>query len=721
MKACRMDNKAILIVDDVELNRAILSELFHEAHPILEAANGQQALEILRERHNDIVVVLLDIIMPVMDGYEVLQAMNREKWLERIPVVLITAENSDTASLKSYDLGVSDIINKPFNPSIVKRRVENIIELYAHKGHLESLVSEQVQRLEDQARKINQANAFMIEALSSVVEFRSFESGQHIKRIRFTTRILLEAMAVRYPKYGLTPLSMDKISLAASMHDIGKIAIPDAVLNKPGKLTYEEFEVMKTHTLKGCDLLQSLNYSQSETFYRYCYDICRSHHERWDGRGYPDGLVGARIPIWAQVVALADVYDALTSERVYKPAYTHQQAVDMILGGECGAFNPELLEVFRDEAPRLEKGPHGTPEEQQREEEATAFDPFAEEEQAAGCRDSEVLSSRTLWLLEREREKYRIVTELSGDIVFSYDMVTDTLEFSEKYHTVFGRDIRLPHAAETVLHSPFIHEDDRSLISARLGGLTPQHPQCRLELRILTAEGAYEWFEVYAHALWDADSGYECVGYLGKLVNIHERKAETSLLREQARSDALTGLDNRSRVEERVRAALRSEPDALAALLFMDIDNFKSVNDQHGHLAGDVVLRRVASVIRGRVRDSDVVGRVGGDEFVIFLRNVSSEADVARKASELCSMNGVALDAGGPAEGSAGVLDVSCSVGIAMCPRDGNVYSQLLAKADQALYAAKEQGKRQYAFYHAGGTDTETEHRWVCGGLNESG
>lgn len=718
-----MDNKAILIVDDVELNRAILSELFHESHPILEAANGQQALEILRERHNDVVVVLLDIIMPVMDGYEVLQAMNREKWLERIPVVLITAENSDTASLKSYDLGVSDIINKPFNPSIVKRRVENIIELYAHKGHLESLVSEQVERLEEQARKINQANAFMIEALSSVVEFRSFESGQHIKRIRFTTRILLEALAVRYPKYGLTPLSMDKISLAASMHDIGKIAIPDSVLNKPGKLTREEFDIMKTHTVKGCELLQSLNYSQSETFYRYCYDICRSHHERWDGRGYPDGLAGPRIPIWAQVVALADVYDALTSERVYKPAYTHQQAVSMILGGECGSFNPELLEVFQAEAPRLEKGPYGLAEEQQRDEEAAAFDLFAEdeeEEQGTGSRDAEVLSSRTLWLLEREREKYRIVTELSGDIVFSYDMVTDTLEFSEKYHAVFGRDIRMTRAAETVLHSPFIHEDDRTLIPARLGGLTPQHPQCRLELRILTAEGVYEWFEVYAHALWDADSGYECVGYLGKLVNIHERKAETSLLREQARSDALTGLDNRSRVEERVRAALRGEPGTPAALLFMDIDNFKAVNDQHGHLAGDAVLRRVASVIRDRVRDSDVVGRVGGDEFVIFLRNVSSGGDVARKASELCSLTGVALEADRPTEESAGTLDVSCSVGIAMCPMDGNAYSQLLAKADQALYTAKEQGKGRYAFYCAEEEHAKTRHRWACGGVNQS-
>lgn len=691
-----MDGKAILIVDDVELNRAILSEVFHSSYHVFEAANGRQALDILREHRDDIVVVLLDIVMPVMDGYEVLEIMNREKWLVHLPVVLITAENSDTASLRSYDLGVADIINKPFNPSIVKRRVGNIIELYQHKTHLETLVGRQVETLEQQARKINQANTFMIEALSSVVEFRSSESGQHIKRIRFTTRVLLEALAVRHPKYGLTPLIMDKIALAASMHDIGKIAIPDSVLNKPGKLTPEEFGIMKTHTTRGCDLLQSLNYSPTETFYRYCYDICRSHHERWDGRGYPDGLVGTRIPIWAQVVSLADVYDALTSERVYKPPYTHEEALAMILGGECGAFNPELLEVFTAEAPRLEREPRGLSGEQAAAEALAPFDPFAEEAgERAAARDAEVLSARTLWLLEREREKYRIVTELSGDIVFSYDMGTDVLEFSEKYHVLFGRDTRVPCARKRLAATDLIFDEDRSLIRARLGGLTPQYPRCRLELRLCTRPDVYEWFEVYAHALWDADAGYECVGYIGKLANIHERKAEASLLREQAHTDALTRLANRTHAEERIASALRGSAGSRCALLFLDLDDFKSINDRFGHPVGDEVLRCLAREIRDCVRESDVVGRVGGDEFVVFLRNVSSEADVARKAEELCHLNSAALCPGLPDDAPA----TSCSVGIAMSPEDGVEYTELMARADHALYQAKARGKRGYAFY----------------------
>lgn len=270
-----MDDKAILIVDDVELNRAILSELFHSSYRIFEAANGRQALEVLREHRDEIAVVLLDIVMPVMDGYEVLENMNREKWLVRLPVVLITAENSDMASLRSYDLGVADIINKPFNPGIVKRRVGNIIELYQHKAHLETLVDKQVKALEQQALKLNQANAFMIEALSSVVEFRSSESGRHIKRIRFTTRLLLEALAVRHPKYGLTPLTMDRISLAASMHDIGKIAIPEEILNKPGRFTDEEFAIMKTHSAVGSDMLDDLELYKDEKLVKVARDICR--------------------------------------------------------------------------------------------------------------------------------------------------------------------------------------------------------------------------------------------------------------------------------------------------------------------------------------------------------------------------------------------------------------------------------------------------------------
>ena len=283
--------------------------------------------------------------MPVMDGIEMLRHFSSQ-WSNSIPVVLITAENNESTALEGYNLGVADIINKPFNPEIVSRRVENVIELYAHKRHLEEKLQDQYELLERQAEKLKRANTSIIDMLSTVVEFRNGESGFHIRRIRYITKLLMEALGAAYEDYRFSDEQIQLITDASALHDIGKIVIPDAVLLKPGKLTPEEYEIIKTHTTKGCEILENLEYVHDAEFFTYCYEICRHHHERWDGRGYPDGLKGNQISIWAQVVALADVYEALTNKRIYKPPYRHEQAVSMILNGECGSFNPRLLSCF---------------------------------------------------------------------------------------------------------------------------------------------------------------------------------------------------------------------------------------------------------------------------------------------------------------------------------------------------------------------------------------
>lgn len=337
------NKKKLLVVDDIDINRAILEDLFYEKYEVIEAENGKVALELINQFKNKIAVVLLDIVMPIMDGFEVLKEMNENGIIDTVPVIMITGENDDEISLRGYQLGVSDLINKPFNPEIVYRRVNNIVALYSHKQHLEEKLKEQKEFLEKQAHRLKQANQFVIDALSTTLEFRSSESGEHIKRIRTLTKILLETAKEYYP---LSDDAIEAISNASAMHDIGKIAIPDSILLKPGRLTDEEFEIMKSHSVRGCEILESLNYTQDKEYYTYCYDICRHHHERWDGRGYPDGLKGDEIPIWAQATSIADVYDALTSKRVYKDAYTHEQAVNMILNGECGSFNPKLIECF---------------------------------------------------------------------------------------------------------------------------------------------------------------------------------------------------------------------------------------------------------------------------------------------------------------------------------------------------------------------------------------
>lgn len=338
-----MNLRKMLVVDDDEINRAILNELFSDQFEVIEAADGAEALKIIKKLKDELAIILLDIIMPVLDGFGVLTEMHHKGFIKKIPVILITGDYDDENVLIGYELGVSDILSKPFNVDIIHKRVNNVADLYSYKNHLEQKLKQQKDKLEKQAQRLKQSNQFVIDALSTTVEFRNQESGEHIQRVRLLTKLLLEAASEYYP---LTAEKIEAISNASAMHDIGKIAIPDNILLKPGRLTPEEFDIMKTHTTRGCEILESINYTQDKEFYNFCYEICRHHHEKWDGKGYPDGLKGDEISIWAQATSLADVYDALTSKRVYKDAYTHEKAVDMIVNGECGAFNPKLTECF---------------------------------------------------------------------------------------------------------------------------------------------------------------------------------------------------------------------------------------------------------------------------------------------------------------------------------------------------------------------------------------
>ena len=329
----------ILIVDDSEMNRAILAEILGSDYNILEAANGQECLAMLDQYDTGIALILLDIVMPVMDGFEVLNVMNRNHWIEDIPVIMISSEDSDPVVRRAYELGVSDYVSRPFDAGVVYRRVFNTIKLYAKQRRLISLVTSQTREKEKNTQ-------MMVTILSEVVEFRNGESGTHVLHIGTLTQRLLEQLTQRSSKYDLSPEKQELIVLASALHDIGKIAIDDKILNKPGRLTPEEFNEIKKHTIIGANMLEKLGLYRNEPLVRTAYEICRWHHERWDGRGYPDGLSGDRIPISAQVVSLADVYDALVSKRVYKAAYPPETAVQMILHGECGSFNPLLLDCL---------------------------------------------------------------------------------------------------------------------------------------------------------------------------------------------------------------------------------------------------------------------------------------------------------------------------------------------------------------------------------------
>ena len=331
----------ILIVDDSEMNREILTEMLQDDFRILEAENGEEALKMLKQYDTGISLMLLDIVMPVMNGFEVLAAMAREHWMDDIPVIMISSEGSEEYIRRAYEMGIVDYIRRPFDAKIVYQRVFNTIKLYAKQRRLISLVADQIYEKEKN-------NRMMVGILSQIVEFRNGESGPHVLHIQTLTRLLLERLVQKTGQYGLSWSEQYMISMASALHDIGKIGIDEKILNKPGKLTKEEFDIMKTHTLIGATMLENLKMYQGEILLEVAYQICRWHHERYDGKGYPDGLVGEEIPISAQVVSLADVYDALISDRVYKKAYSHEQAVKMILNGECGVFNPLLLECLTD-------------------------------------------------------------------------------------------------------------------------------------------------------------------------------------------------------------------------------------------------------------------------------------------------------------------------------------------------------------------------------------
>ena len=355
-----MDYKeTILIVDDSALNRMVLIEILgKENYTFLEAENGQQAVELL-DCHPEVDLLLLDITMPEIDGFGVLEIMNQYHWIEETPVIMISAEDAYSFIERAYDLGASDYITRPFDARVVCRRVSNTLMLYAKQKRLVQMVAEQVYEKE----KVSNT---MISILSHIVEFRNNESGLHVVHIRTITELLLRRLRKKTDRYPLTEADISLISTASALHDIGKINIPEQILNKPGRLTKEEFEIIKTHSAVGEHMLRQIPFNQNEPLVKVAREICRWHHERWDGRGYPDGLKGDEIPISAQVVSLADVYDALTSERCYKAAFDHETALNMIVNGECGAFNPLLLECLMDGADQIKQAMQETEEEKQK-------------------------------------------------------------------------------------------------------------------------------------------------------------------------------------------------------------------------------------------------------------------------------------------------------------------------------------------------------------------
>lgn len=409
----------ILIADDSEMNRELLAAILEEEYDIIQVNDGVQAVDCLQRQAEEISLLLLDIVMPHMDGFEVLSYMNKEHWIDAIPVVIISSENSPIYIKRGYDLGATDFIGKPFDANMVLRRSANAILLGAKQRRMTSIVSNQIYEREKSSK-------LMINILSHIVEFRNGESGLHVLHIQTITEMLLRQLVQKENnRYALSKEQIRMITTASALHDIGKISIPDEILNKPGRLTAEEFAVIKGHSMAGANMLSELPLDQKEEpLVKTAYEICRWHHERYDGGGYPDGLKGEEIPVSAQVVALADVYDALTSERCYKDAYSHEKAIEMILAGQCGAFNPLMLECLLDISSSLKKKMGYKSKERYEQTDLSDI--------ASRFHDFEMDSSeKIVQQLEFERMRYNFLAEGSRNIVFTYTISPPLLTFNQ--------------------------------------------------------------------------------------------------------------------------------------------------------------------------------------------------------------------------------------------------------------------------------------------------
>ena len=792
----------ILIADDSAMNRAILVEMLGDGYDVIEAENGREAVRVLQSAP-EIDLLLLDIMMPEMDGFEVLEQMKRYGWIDEVPVVMISAENGSAYVERAYDLGATDFISRPFDMAIVRRRVTNTLMLYTKQKQLVGLVARQV--YENQ-----KSNNLMINILSHIVEFRNGESGSHVLHIHTATELILNHLVKKTDKYKLSAADIAMIGTASSLHDIGKINIPEEILNKPGRLTKEEFDIMKTHTTIGAHILENLPFQQDEPLVKVSYEICRWHHERWDGRGYPDGLKGEEIPIAAQVVALADVYDALTSERCYKKAFDHDTAVRMILNGECGTFNPLLMECLTEVADELHRALTDNEAAAQ-----TIFGSASRKITDALLHENDLPDTGRLEnALQIEQQKHTFYVDHTPDLQLDYNEVSDTVTMSEwgVRHLHCPREMPFKNAMETLLVSP----NDRSAMLDAIAKTDADHPDTAVTV-LLSVDGLMRWYKVYIRTLWargeettrvglvmQAEDVHEktirdakevtkdtiittgkgiacmmhmlknvfdvvrlvdvgrtcvlnvddqgkivdedhpcfavwnrenrcenCVSYkaftqktqlakiefmdedayqvISKYVEVEGRACVLELVvklrkdmplsfhgrehlvrslhqySQELYQDALTGAFNRRYYEEQFCG--KDSADGVAVL---DVDNFKAINDTYGHQAGDAALRTIVQAIVGCIRNSDILIRYGGDEFLLVFPEIP-EPVFNRRLQEISTAVSNAAVPDYPK------MQLSVSVGgvYKMTPLSDAVY-----RADALMYKAKTEKRRMMLHNH---------------------
>ena len=520
------EKQKILIADDSEMNRTLLVEMLKDNFEIAEVENGAQALVALQENPGEFSLLLLDIVMPEIDGFEVLTYMQQCHWLDDTPVIMISSESSPAYINRAFDLGATDYISRPFDVSVVRRRVSNTMLLSKRQKQMMDFAMEQIYEKE-------KSNKLMISILSHIVEFRNGESGLHVMHINIITGMMLQCLLKKTDRYQLSKTDISLITTASALHDIGKISVPDEILNKPGRLTAEEFEIMKGHSMTGARMLDGLPEEQRNTpLVRVAYQICRWHHERYDGGGYPDGLKGEEIPISAQVVSLADVYDALTSERCYKKAIPHEQAIQMILGGQCGAFNPLLLECLKEISKNLKSELLNNYQEDYGVKDMANI---AEQMHSHKMYSSE----RFLRQLEIERKKVQFITSVSDDMIFSFTVVPPILNLNRRMAEEFGLSETIADPMRKDVLNRLMSAEIQETLLAKIQKATSASPAVTMDLPI-SISGTVHWYQLSANTIWNSDHSTVYEGIVGKLTDVDEhyqkQKESVDLLLQKSRN-----------------------------------------------------------------------------------------------------------------------------------------------------------------------------------------
>ena len=668
-----MSKRSILIVDDSELNRALLSDMLSNDYDIIEAENGAEAIRILHEKELEISLMLLDIVMPEMNGFEVLEVMNQKDWIKSIPVIMISAETSSTSIDRAYDLGAVDYISRPFDERTVQHRVNSNFMLSLRQAEMTEMLSSQIYQKEKD-------NSLMIEILSHIVEFRNGESGLHVINVNTITKLLLEALVKKTDKYPLTNEDIRTIVTASALHDIGKISVPSEILNKPGRFTPEEFAIMKQHTVEGANMLDALPFHKDAPLVKVSYEICRWHHERYDGRGYPDGLVGEAIPISAQVVAMADVYDALTAERCYKPKIEPDKAVQMIMNGECGSFNPLLTECLLEILPRLKT-----------ELKALTIESNTEEKLQETVKQilkngNNGVSDRSIMLLERERQKFQYLSDISLEITFDYTVIPEMVVLSDFGAKRLGLPVRITEPSKSEEWNKVFNQTDFNRFKDLLGHTNPANSVVIDKFKF-NIGGEEKWGKVIAKAMWSDTEPPQLEGAIGKIIDVDDEVKAMADFERRANHDSKTGLFNYNVAKKHIEMALSMNDDGTKYILAMfDLDNFKGANDKYGHLFGDEVLATVADRLRRSMRSTDIAARMGGDEFIFFMEYSGNfETQIKRIFKNLTQ----------PYKD----FPIGVSMGLVTSDYYNGDYDELFKKADDAMYTIKKRTKNGYYIY----------------------